>query len=194
FGKRVRAEELFDCGVETARLRSQLKKRSPVPIVFAGQRKADRQTLALAYHSERDGRSLVAVNESPEVWAREGRAVDGLYNVACAQPARGAWAVGSDGYDEQAAARPEARSAARVQPDCVEAEGLQGAGRVVHARGLSLIARDAIACRGDARLSCLHLLLSLTHAKLRFAHARVNLRERRRVRGALPRSEEHTSE
>src|SRR5436309_8148655 len=156
-----------------------------LPFAAAGQRETDRQTLALSDYAERDGRSLVAVDESPEVWAREGRAVDGLYNVSGAQAARGAGAVGSDGDDEQAAARTEARSAARVQSDCVEAEGLQWTRRGVTACGLSLIARDAIACRGDARLCRLHLLLRLAHAKRSFVHARVNLRERRRVRGAL---------
>src|SRR2546423_1203951 len=56
--------------------------RSPVPIVFTGEREADRQTPALADYSERDRRPPVAVDESPEVGAREGRAVDGLDHVA----------------------------------------------------------------------------------------------------------------
>src|SRR5437762_13913845 len=84
-----------------------------LPFVLAGRREAERQTPALADYSERDRRPPVAVDESPEVGAREGRAVDGFDHVAGAQSARGARAVGSDGDDEQAAARPEARSPAR---------------------------------------------------------------------------------
>src|SRR5256714_2533166 len=163
--------------------------RSPVPIVFTGEREADRQTPALADYCERDGRPPVAVDESPEVGAREGRAVDGLDHVAGAQSARGARAVGSDGDDEQAAARPEARSAARVQPDCVKAEGLQRARGGVPARGprarLIRVVHSVDAGRRDASLGCLDLLLNFIQAKLRLPQALGESSQRGCVRGAL---------